>query len=542
MTNINSNVMDIIAFTSVFFVCKIHCRGIFMKRYYKSEVYFAKILVMLMMTVFLAGCRWDVHRSSAVIDPVYEDGVSVESGDLRITQYGITWIVRRTSGTPYILTDSDHGQFANGDYWVVGPVKIINIYPRTVTVDGRTINGSMLNPVPGWNQGYDSAITKCIYQSELNVALGVSSATPLALSADTSLISTISRSATGVRPLIQGAAILTVLSTAASSGSFRPPYCGADKTVKFNVSQLNYSLLSSITPAGGVPDLADVERMFERPWIDHFEQQGGEEAHPLDNMANYGRELAANMGLGALMLHLNFTDEQKKTLLVRFVQLGIDNFGIIQNGGSAIWSPNGGHCQGRKWPILFAGIVLNDSDMKNIGVKSGAYLYTSGYGPGNIPSDYIRFGEDAQTFYVTADDVARTNSSDWDPDTRVGTPAPYTNDDIGLPEWGIRHANHPFEDNKDWLAVYRVVNAKAWAGFILAARIMESGSSARTLWNHQALFDYQDRYMAVTAELSNNPAWRTSVAGMDAVWGTHTGERQLGAFVENMWDQYRDDY
>lgn len=514
-----------------------------MKRDYSILLRVTVGFVLLLIVSISTSCsRWDVHNGSTVNDPVYTDGVSVESGDLRITQYGITWIIRQSSGTHYTLNDGNYGQFANGDYWVVGPVKVIAIYPRSVTVNGRTINGSMINPVPGWDQGYDSAVTKCIYKSELNVAIGVSSSTPLALSAGASLISTISRSTTGVRPLIQGAAILTVLNTAASSGSFRPPYCGSDKSVRFNTGQLNYNLLSSITPADGVPDLADVERLFERPWIDHFAQQGGEEAHPLDNMANYGRELAANMGLGALMLHLDFTSEQKRTLLVRFVQLGIDNYGIVVNGGSTIWSPNGGHSQGRKWPILFAGLMLNDSDMKNIGVKSGNYLYTSGYGPGKMPSDYICFGEDAQTFYVTADDVARTNSSDWNPDARVGTPAPYTTDDIGMPEWGIRHANHPYEDNRDWLAVYRVVNAKAWAGFVLAARIMETGSSARTLWNYPALFDYQDRYMAVTAELSNIPEWRTSVAGMDAIWGTHSGERQLYAFVSNMWDLYRDDY
>jgi hypothetical protein len=43
--------------------------------------------------------------------------------------------------------------------------------------------------------------------------------------------------------------------------------------------------------------------------------------------------------------------------------------------------------------------------MKNIGQKSGDYLYTGSYGAGNPPPDYIHFGEDDQTFFVTEDDI-----------------------------------------------------------------------------------------------------------------------------------------
>jgi hypothetical protein len=59
---------------------------------------------------------------------------------------------------------------------------------------------------------------------------------------------------------------------------------------------------------------------------------------------------------------------------------------------------------GRKFPILFAGTVLDDSDMKDIGTKSGDYLYDGAYGAGNPPPDYYCFGEDDQTFYVSSDD------------------------------------------------------------------------------------------------------------------------------------------
>ena len=68
----------------------------------------------------------------------------------RISQFGITWTFDK---------DYTVGQFANGDYWVVGPVTIIRIQPVSVELNGRMINGSMINPSPklGQTQAYDSA-------------------------------------------------------------------------------------------------------------------------------------------------------------------------------------------------------------------------------------------------------------------------------------------------------------------------------------------------------------------------------------------------
>src|SRR5688572_12021616 len=54
-----------------------------------------------------------------------------------LSQFGITWRFDR---------DYKTGQFANGDYWVVGPVTILSISPSPVEIDGETLNGSMINP------------------------------------------------------------------------------------------------------------------------------------------------------------------------------------------------------------------------------------------------------------------------------------------------------------------------------------------------------------------------------------------------------------
>jgi len=291
----------------------------------------------------------------------------------QISQFGITWTFNK---------DYSVGQFANGDYWVVGPVTIIKIDPTSVEINGRTINGSMVNPSPrlGRTQGYDSAAYGRYakpgnYDPSLNVARpdsrDLSKNNPLVLQSNSSLISTESTMPANDRTKLKAAAVLTVLDSPVEEGSFRPPYSGTDKTIHFNKEQLDYSLLASLKPVPGSPGLAAVERYFERPWIDHVPLWPARALHPADNMPDYGREIATQIGVGALMLHLDYSNTQKEKLLVRYVQLGIDLYGIVQDGGEKNWTGMGGHASGRKWPILFAGLILNDPNMKNIGRPSG---------------------------------------------------------------------------------------------------------------------------------------------------------------------------
>ena len=444
--------------------------------------------------------------------PVY--GAAMQN---QVSQFGITWTFDK---------DYSVGQFANGDFWVVGPVTITAIDPPSVERDGRIINGSMINPSPGLGQtqGYDSTMYGRYaragdYDPALNVARPngqtLSKTNSLNLEPDCSVVSTVSTAQANASTELQAAAILTVLKSPAPAGSFRPAYSGTDKTIRFNMGQLNYSLLADLKPVPGVPGLSTVERYFERPWLDHVPLWMAVSHHPVDNMPAYGREMATQIGIGAIMLHLNFANAQKETLLIRYVQLGIDLYGVVRDGGRKNWTGMGGHASGRKWPILFAGLVLDDPNMKSVAAKSGDYLYSDGYGPGNEPPDYIHFGEDDQTFYVTQADVDATHTPQWNPDSRDVQKIPYEVEDIGLPEWGIVHATDPHRSNKLWETAYRQVSSPGWGGFVLAAHIM----GANDVWNHDALFDYTDRYMKVAAD------WR-----------------QTSKFVADMWDAYRGDY
>ncbi|RKX45194.1 MAG: hypothetical protein DRP64_05090 [Verrucomicrobia bacterium] len=224
------------------------------------------------------------------------------------------------------------------------------------------------------------------------------------------------------------------------------------------------------------------------------------------HMREYGRDLSIEIGQGALMLNLDFSQlpgsPSKETLLVRFTQLGIDLAGIADVGGG--WPSDGGHMMGRKWPILSAGTVLNNAHMKNVG---------------NWSTD---FQEDLDTFYISQAEVDVTHSAAWNPDGRADELWPYEPANFGLPEWGIRHTANPEQDNLHWTATYRDINVQSYAGWILASHVM--GQSAA--WNHDPVFDYIDRATSINDTYHPNPGYY--------IYGN--------AFIREMWYAYRSDY
>jgi hypothetical protein len=458
-----------------------------------------------------------------------DDGDQSEEEDLppspsesamSITQYDITW---------YFQDEAVSGQFVNGDWWVIGPVEIVQIDPPSTEIDGRTKNGSMLNPDPDiYNtsntayekeaHGYDSHMwmpPNSHYYAELNVALGISNSNPLVLQPGSSLVSSISVDEPSSRPQLQTAAVLTVLDAIPPDGSFRPPYAGNDKSIAYNISSVesNMSLLSSLDSSviSGLPSVETTSEWFKRPWLDHMPGFLGARIHPENNMPEYGGDLANRVSEGAIWLNLDFSSEEKRDILIGFVQVGIDLYGVavngyINSGGyMAQWVNNGGHAAGRKFPILFAGLMLEDQDMIDIVTDPGLY-----------------FQEDQQTFYVTQENVDYGN---YDPDscgtgqTRDLPCGGYTSNMIGMPEWGIVHGTQWDMDTARWEQAYRYTNATAWFGFTLVAIIMDSVDE----WGNNAIFDYIDRHHQYSEAFESD-------SGIRYGW------------IEDFWMEYRQDY
>ena len=429
-----------------------------------------------------------------------------------ITQYNITWTFDK---------DYPSGQFCNGDYWVVGPLKIVSIttdlHPQGFTpAPGE--DGTMVNPGTTDKQGYDNRLES--YDASLNAGLiggkPIAADNPLVIDKDSSVVSMVSwlfHSPTDTepgipkmnggtkapRPVTHSGAVLTVLSKAPPEGSFRPPYAGTDKTIKFNASQLDLTQLKNLKPVAQTPDLAALEKSIQRPWIDHVHEFLGAMVHPSDNMPNYGRELALIMSDVSLMLQLDFSQlpghPTKTKLLISYVQFGIDSAGIADNGGG--WPANGGHGIGRKLPILIAGVLLNDQHMKDVGQWK------------------TRFQDNEQTFYVSQADVDMTHSPKWKPDYRNVAKTPYEAADIGMPEWGIHHVEQPENDDADWDAVYRSVNGPVITTETTTIRIMGLDQA----WNHPAFTDYADRWIKKTGGKTNGGSMSPFAISMYNTYG-----------------------
>jgi hypothetical protein len=525
------------------------------------------IISLLWGLVLLASC----HLTAWADISAPPQNIQLQIGSIpttkSITQYGITWSFAEPVG---------YGQFVNGDYWVVDPgsgVKVIHITPGDAIREGTAqhMNGSMLNPHTTI-EGYDGAGS---YDPLLNVGLGISPSETLVLTGNISLVSTISNPVLGNNlSYVKTAAVLTCLSSVPPTGTFRPGISSTTKTLH-NISSINYSLLKSLHCPISKPNIETYAGYFQMVFMDHGDWRT-RYMHASDSgMDNY--YFAKTFTEAALMLQLDYTNEEKKNLLINSIQLGIDLYScleLVRDPYDRIgWLPDGGNGNGRKWPIMFAGIMLDYAPMRHNGQKSGVYLYANGHGPGNPPSDYVDFGEDGQVFYVAQSDVDITSNTTWvndyqrargrylsfnistntftiaippkgavigpwSPDTRNEDVNhnvlchPYTQSMIGMPEWGIRRSTSPELSDSDWFSEgYRTIGtgARSWAGVSMAVRIM----GYKSQWNNPAFFDYMDRYMAIAS-------------GQPDPFGYIVGHEAAGYIPDwlilAMWNTYRRQY
>lgn len=470
----------------------------------------------------VSGEAGSIADTSASSGNAVKFGASQPTSASSITQYGITWTFSQSRPV---------GQFANGDYWVQGPVIVTSITPDFAS--GQ--NGWQVNPTSGTAHGLDSRLSG--YQSNLVPSL------PYTATAGQSIIKAISTqgscaSSPAHTPCLLTAAVLTVLgSVPANNGAtvFRPPFFGTDKP-QFTTAQLRTDLLPSLAPVASAPSLASVERRYQRMQIDYRSSYTGRYMHASENfiwqdgqadVAEYGAEIAADNNQAVLRLFLNDPLSIKMPALVRVVQTGIDVYGM-HNGG-VTWLPNGGHMGGRKVMAVFAAVLLDDATMKSE--------------IANAP--YGTYGDDGH-LYVTTNPttVAAMNSAGYAPVL-----------------WGWNCGNGEYEDNQNGDSGSRdcrdpigmidggeipggtyqsCCTSQPMKGSSLAVRLLPG---AKTVWNYQPLHDYADRWVtfgAWTQPDNWNSLGRTPVRDYAARHGISPNGGSYGStFANNMWTAYR---
>lgn len=400
-----------------------------------------------------------------------------------VSQYGITW----TFDKNYQI-----GQFITGDWWVcpstpAGTVTVVSVSPAPLGSGTGFRNGTMVNP-PAGRVAYDGRHAS----NDPNYL----AAYPLSLSANTSVVSTISLSESpyldllGVNvatsTVVKVAAVLTCLAEPPAGDAYRPPYSGTAKPI-YRDSQINWDGLPSLgLPPSYTkhPTVAICLRLVQRPWIDHAGVQLGRQMHPADNMPNYGREVAGTVGDVALMMCTNIpTASEKRTLGRGLVQIGIDTSGVVAQDPD-IWMVASGHNGGRKFPILFAAKMLNLPSL----IPAGAIFQEdcTYYGHEANPPQALWTGWQNSGHQYAAN-VMYLYQNDWYHESY--TPAQWWSPPF--PQGGQWPGYKASLSNSGKHEGYRRLTTFAWVGQTLAARTLGMTS----LWNHPSYFAYMDRWM-----------------------------------------------
>ena len=241
-------------------------------------------------------------------------------------------------GSPNIVftfADTEtYGQWASGDYWVLGPVTIISTTPAW---DG-TDHG--WQPNPGVNSTHGFTTRKGTYSAGVRPSLPWT-ITP-SVDGDTSVVKTISRAKpSGSYSVIQTAVVLTVVeNTPAGNGAqlFRPPYVGTDKP-QYAVADLQMGLLPGLSSVASTPDLATVAGNFGTSLrMDHHSAKP-RFFRPADVSIDYNPKNTEKYSEAMLRLMLDdigtpshpYDDDDEKALIY-FTQFCIDQGYAIMNG------------------------------------------------------------------------------------------------------------------------------------------------------------------------------------------------------------------
>lgn len=376
----------------------------------------------------------------------------------------------------------------------MGPITLTSITRPNGAADK---DGSQFGPenLGTWGtQGFDVRGDNISYNPSVNIANSL----PLSVSVNRSIISSISRVETYGNNQLAYQAILTVLPSAPPAGSFRPFFGGTNKSIIHNKSDIDYTKMLKLAPVAGTPTFPGLEEAFRYPIITLGNSYPGVEYFvaryncPEDGTA-YGAAMS-NMTMQALvLLNMNYTNAQKEALAINYIQMGLDTYGVVANGGA--FPSEGGHNQGHKAPFVFAAHVLNDPTM-----QAACALYGGGTTISEANAPNIRFGEDQSTFYVTQKDIDTPRSASG------YTVEPYPQSALGMPEWGpgsnALDGWYRKEAGYNWGRTYRHNCFFNLVNVALVAKLM----GLESMWNHPAFFDYTlNRYAVIEANSAPSP-------------------------------------
>lgn len=402
------------------------------------------------------------------------------------------------------------GSFANGDAWVAprtvgGAVDVVAVSPQAQA--GR--HGLMVNPSSTREHGYDSRISGFVAGSAVSL--------PLQARGGQSLVKAVSSAAacgtgTGHAACLQRAVVLTVVDEPLAGGGgqyLRPPYFGADKALR-SVSDLRMDLLPDLTVPQGAPMLEWVRERFAQVQLDHLASWQGRYLHPIDSFgaSNYGSDLARDNNDAALRLLLAAEDSEVRSgALVNFVQAGLD-WAAVATSDSA-YPADGGHNVGRKVAVVFASVLLDDPELKQIAGRTATGVFSE--------DDHV---------YVSP----RGGRALFGRACTAGMYDAVLNGGAGKRD--CRDPSGQIDGGQEPGSSYQLCcTAKAYRASSLVARLLPG---AYQVWNNQAFHDYVDRWASFGAWTLPDDRNRFP----DQHGAARNGGAYSSAFQDAMWERY----
>ncbi len=450
-----------------------------------------------------------------------------------VSQWGIKY---------YFDKNYEVGTWANGDYWVKGPVTIDSITPKEFRdSNGGWVHGWQINPMPLDSQSLDSRLARFrLMRNDF----------PITIEGGNSVLKVISRSPfndESLRPYIKVAAVLTVVDSIPSNNGityFRPPYVGSKKTL-YDTSSIRYNLLPSLE---GVSSSVSIDAMYNQlchVQMDHTKYDN-QYIRPEDAMPYYGADVNIRNSEAILRLFLKDSRIIKMPLLIAIIQCGIDYYNFFINGND--WQRAGsGEQPGNYLPMVFAAYMLNDNQMIDTIRKS--------------PISY-----EERTCYFSKNGTAL-----WGSQIEIN----YTHDEQ---IYWAKLENHSAGGTSTLKDPYELIDGGYEPGggyqgcctsqpFKSTALILHIMPRLKTIWNPKAMLNYADRWVSMGiwtqpdscapikgtygvdyGPLPNKPG--QCIPDKDAsdgigrypnLHGTQPdGGLRKSKFVDDMWDKYRE--
>lgn len=396
------------------------------------------------------------------------------------------------------------GQYANGDWWVLGPVSITTMTPASTTqasgtdADGvayanRVMHGTMVNPgnrvwaaggllannTDNSKQGWDglhrellgAPTDKNIYESTFNRDPGVMGE-PLVVTKG-SVVKFVSNPTPPAqrRPVGLDMVVLTVVDAIPAADAIRPGVSRADKTSPCRLSEFNLDVFQNLAPTANAPTfeqaLGWVDRYIEAGQVDflnNYSHKG------INNHPEYGRNVGNELHRALLCLHLKtFSSEQKLTLLSHMAAIA-DDF-VARHEENGVTLGGGGGNQFKKPVVALCAAAL--------GANAPASWRTH-----LSDAENFRWAEDSQIFSVDGIDISLPRT------TADGRPrSPYTYQMFGSADWGEAASYQIERSGSNWNAFYRDIVAYSLYPGALA---VELTAGAKAGWDHPEFWLYMD--------------------------------------------------